>query len=153
MHNTPPISRGITLIEVVVVILILGILAAIAVPRVFDTSKQAVDNGVRQTLAVIRQAIDLYAAEHDGELPGADGQQETFKADLAKYLRGREFPMCPVDGARYNEVRMMASDETEGPAMGMTVGTHSWVYNYQTGDFRINCPDVSADGVTTYDQF
>ena len=140
-----------TLVELVIVVMILGILAAIAAPRVLGTSRTATDNGVRQTLSVIRSAIDTYAAEHNGTLPGADGSDATFKADLAKYLRGSEFPMCPVDAARYNEVHMMAGNEQ--PGTGGTVGTHSWAYNYETGDFYINSQDMSGDDVTTYDKF
>jgi hypothetical protein len=131
--------------------MILGILAAIAAPRVLGTSRTATDNGTKQTLSVIRAAIDSYAAEHHGELPGADGTQETFKADIADYLRGPEFPMCYVDAARYNEVHMMAGNEQ--PGTSATVGTHSWAYNYESGDFYINSQDMSSDGVTTYDKF
>ncbi|MCI0335096.1 MAG: type II secretion system GspH family protein [Planctomycetes bacterium] len=144
---------GFTLAELVVAVMILGILAAIAAPRVLGTSQTATDNGVRHTLSVIRAAIDTYAAEHNGALPGVDGQELTFLADMKDYLRGSEFPMCPVDAARYNTIRMMADGEPEGPGMGQTVGTHSWVYNYETGDFYINSPDMSADGVTPYTDF
>jgi len=142
---------GFTLVELVVVLMILAILVAIAAPRAFETSRTATDNGVRQTLGVIRSAIDRYAAEHGGALPGADGQEATFLADLKNYLRGSEFPMCPVDAARYNTIHMMSGNEL--PGTGGTVGTHSWAYNYETGDFYINSADMSGDKVTTYDKF
>ena len=147
------IRRGFTLVEMVVVVMILGILGAIAAPRLLSTSQQAVDNGLRQTLSVIRTAIDSFAAEHAGELPGADGQEQTFKEDLADYLRGNTFPMCPVGGARFNDVSMMAGTGSIVPDMAATEGTHSWVYKYETGDFHINCSQVSADGVTFYYEF
>ena len=44
-------------------------------------------NGVlRHTLTVIRDAIDMYFANSGGVYPGADGDENTFKADLDPYL-------------------------------------------------------------------
>ena len=57
-----------SLVELVVVIMILGILAAVAAPKLFSTSGTATDNGLRQTLTVVRDAIDLYAADNAGAL-------------------------------------------------------------------------------------
>lgn len=140
-----------TLVELVVVVMILGIIAAIAAPKIFGTSHNATDNGVRYTLRAIRTAIETYAADHNGALPGADGSDTTFKNDIMPYLRGNEFPKCPVDAARYNDVHIMSGNEQ--PGTSSTVGTHSWCYNYETGEFYINSTEVSRDGTTTYDEF
>jgi prepilin-type N-terminal cleavage/methylation domain-containing protein len=145
--------RGFSLIEIVIVVMILGILASIAAPKLLGTSQQAVDNGLRQTLGVIRTAIDSYAAEHSGALPGADGAEATFKNDMIAYLRGSEFPKCSVGAAKNNVIRMLSGTGTVAASIGGTAATHSWVYKYETGDFHVNSTDVSADGVTTYDQF
>ena len=40
-----------------------------APPKLFQTSGTATDNGLRQTLTVVRDAIDLYAADNAGALP------------------------------------------------------------------------------------
>ena len=141
-----------TLIELVVVVMILGILAAIAAPRLLGASHQATDNGVRQSLSVVRNAIDQYSAEHAGALPGADGQELTFKTNIAAYLRGQDFPTCPV-AAKNNAVRMMGGSGPIASSIGGTSATHSWVYQFETGDFRINSNATANDGVTTYDQF
>ena len=98
---------GFTLIEVVIVVLIIGILAAVAVPKLFDTSSKAKDNGLRQTLSVVRRAIELYKAQN-GALPGADGTEPTFKSDLAPYLQG-PFPAGPVGPRRKPQRRYLVS--------------------------------------------
>jgi general secretion pathway protein G len=143
---------GFTLVELVVVVMILGIIAAIAAPRLLSTSDTACDNSLRQTLTVIRDAIDKYAAENSA-LPGADGNEATFKSDLASYLRGNDFPACPVGDAANNVVRMQAGTGSIASGIGGTAATHGWAYKYQTGDFHVNSTKTCSDGVTTYDQF
>ena len=141
-----------TLIELAVVVMILGIIATIAAPKLLATSDTAVDNGLRQTLSVIREAIDTYAAQNQGNLPGADGDQSTFKSDLADYLRGARFPECAV-AAENAEVRMQSGNGSHVPGIAGTAATHSWVYKYDEGEFYVNSTEVSADGSTTYDEF
>lgn len=134
---------GFTLVELVVVILILGILAGVAAPKLFDTSGKATDNGLRQTLKVVRNAIDIYAANNNGALPGADNQEATFKADLALYLR--KFPENPkaADPAKADQVKMIAGpldiivevDEDKG-----------WIYHSGRGLFKANTNAALNDG-------
>ncbi len=153
MYSNLRNHRGFSLVELVVVVMILGILGAVAAPRLLGTSRQAVDNGLRQTLAVIRDAIDRFAAENDGTLPGVDGMEETFKTELSDYLRGAEFPICPVGQAKNGHVRMADDATAMVTGISASAATHDWVYCYTNGEFAVNSQEMSADGATTYDQF
>jgi general secretion pathway protein G len=137
--------KGFTLIELVVVIMILGILAAVAVPKLVSTTATATDNGLKQSLATVRNAIDLYAAQNNGTYPGSDGTQTKLVADLTPFLRG-SFPTCPV-GKKDATVNVVT---TAGPLTGGN--TKSWQYSNKDGSFICDSTTLSSDGVTTYDK-
>lgn len=61
--------RGFSLIELVIVVVIIGIIGAIAIPRMSRGAAGANDSSLKANLAVLRNAIDLYAAEHGGKFP------------------------------------------------------------------------------------
>ena len=145
--------HGFTLVELAVVVMILGILAAVAAPRLLGSADSAVDGGLRYSLDVIRSAIERYSVDHDGKLPGEDGQEQTFKDDLAPYLRGKEFPVCPVGTAQNNQIRMLMGSGDIVAAMSASTSTHGWLYHVDTGDFYVNCDTLSSDDKTTYDEF
>lgn len=64
-------EKGFTLIELMVVVVIIGILAAIAVPAFSDASDKAKVSKAKADLRTIESALEIYYAEH-GEYPDAD---------------------------------------------------------------------------------
>jgi prepilin-type N-terminal cleavage/methylation domain-containing protein len=127
---------GFTLVELVVVVMILGILAAVAAPKLLGTSSAAADNGIKQTLAIVRDAIERYAAEHGGELPGStDDTEADFLNDIRPYLRGTTFPTCPVAG-QLNKIKV--SPTAVGFAGQAGPWTESWHYCTEDGRFIVN---------------
>lgn len=122
--------RGFTLVELVIVILILGILAAVAAPRMFDTATNARMNATRHSLSVVRDAIQLFRAQN-GALPGELGTEADLKADIATMLNG-PFPQAEV-GNTGDTVRIQTSGAALGPS-----GAQSWAYDNTSGQFIVN---------------
>jgi prepilin-type N-terminal cleavage/methylation domain-containing protein len=62
--------KGLTLIEILIVIILMGIIAAVAVPRIAPSTQEASTNTLDTNLAALRNAIEQYAAQHNGRFPG-----------------------------------------------------------------------------------
>ena len=133
-----------TLIEIVVVVMIIGILVAIAAPRMLNVMGDATDNSVRQSLNVVRSAIETYATQNAGAFP-SDANEAAFKTDVSPFLRG-PFPKSSV-GTADDTVTMSAADPLAAD------DAKGWMYNGTSGEFIINCTTMSEDGVTGYDEF
>jgi len=58
------IKRGFTLVEILIVVIILGILAAIVIPQFTNASTEARENSVRSQLQTLRSQIELYKLQH-----------------------------------------------------------------------------------------
>ncbi len=148
-------GHAFSLVELVIVVVIIGVIASIAVPRMSSAAANAEANALEATLAGVRKAIDLYYAEH-GKYPGyapATGlrNDENFVKQLlmytdesgnmnaapsttfrfGPYLR-KPFPKNPTNGLSTVFVKAAPGEAT--PA----ADTCGWVAVLSHGYFGIN---------------
>lgn len=85
------VRRAFTLIELVIVLVILGIIAAIAVPRFSHAAVTAAETRLEADRQALLKAIGLYQSEHAGLTPAQwpDGSVDTDSDRFARRLLTR----------------------------------------------------------------
>jgi len=63
-------KSGFTLVEILIVVVILGILAAIVIPQFTEASTEAKTSSLCTDLQTMRSQIELYKIQHNDALPG-----------------------------------------------------------------------------------
>jgi prepilin-type N-terminal cleavage/methylation domain-containing protein len=92
-------AKGFTLIELMIVVVIIGILAAIAIPKFEDVTNSARYAACRSNLRNIAGALEFYAAEN-GNYPGAFQGHRWRKLDFIEDYVQVEM-RCPSTMAQY----------------------------------------------------
>lgn len=131
--------RGFSLIEMVIVILILGIIAAVAAPRMFDTAEQAEVNTTRQQLAVLRNAIEMYRAQN-GSYPAV----ATLPTAMSQMLNG-PFPTPSIGTVRGKSGVYYDTTATAAPVVPVPDTTNGWAYKPHNGSLKLNILTTSTE--------
>lgn len=101
VHRVRPSEQGFTLIELMVVIVILGLLAAIVTFNVLPLGDRGKITKAKADIATIESALDLYKLQNDGYPTTTDGLQALISppadADASKYQRGGYIKKLPND--------------------------------------------------------
>jgi len=67
-------KSGFTLVEILVVVVLLGILAAIVIPQFTGAGNESRTSTLRTDLRRIRSQIEYYKIQHNDQLPAATGE-------------------------------------------------------------------------------
>jgi general secretion pathway protein G len=144
-------QQGFTLVELLIVVIILGILAAVVIPQFNSAASESKEAALASNLATIRQAVEMYKVQHNDAYPAAtmvaqltagtalDGTAGTA---YGPYLRN-SFPKNPINGLA--TVNAVTTDPVAGD------GSHGWEYNTVTGQFWADEAGAGPSGVNYFD--
>jgi general secretion pathway protein G len=153
MRLRPRSARGLTLIELLISIAVLGVLAEVAMPLVLVSATRTRELELRRALRKIREGIDLFKAEYDRARTNVQGSRTDFKKLVSVDRTG--YPLTLDEMVQTKILRRIPRDAmnpdgkwvtrsfSDNPDSSLSDGKD--VY-----DLRSASKEVALDG-TTYD--
>ncbi|MFI5380232.1 MAG: type II secretion system protein [Tepidisphaerales bacterium] len=155
--------RAFTTIELLIVITILGILAAIVVPRFSDASPATRENALKDDLRYLRTQVVVFKAQHRDVAPGYPNGNVLAvpsASDFISQMTGRTdelvrvgtapacnlgpyLPRIPPNPVNGRDTIMVVANGTSLPAADNSTG---WIYQPQTLEVVPNCTGVDSEG-------
>jgi len=142
MYKSSRKLRAFTLVEVLIVVIVLGILAAVVVPQFSSASDDANLSALTTNLQTIRSQIELYRLQHKSVYPtlASFTAQMTAKTDISGGS-GTDFGpyLLKIPPNPFTSDSAVTAD-----AFGAGKG---WYYNETTGEFRANHDNATHRGL------
>ena len=133
-------KKGFTLIELMIVVAIIGILAAIAIPKFAELIRKSSEGASKGNLGALRSAMSIYYGDMEGTYP-ANVAALTIGGKYLTVLPPAKAPNYHADGSG---VVLLTASANPSDAGG-------WYYNDETtnanvGNVLVNCTHTDTKG-------
>ena len=133
-------NRGFTLIELVIIIAVLGILAAVAIPKYANITSESKEAAARGALGGLRSGITIYYA-NQAVTTGTASWPTVDQLGTPGIVMEQSIPSNP-----YQHPDSAADSMVTGVTKGTPVGSRGgWAYNSVTGEVWPNTTDAGEN--------
>jgi len=129
-------KSGFTLVEILIVVIILGILAAIVIPQFTNASQDARESALLSQLQTLRSQIELYKLQHLDKLPDlvTSWNPMTTKTDSAGVLSVAPKAFGPyMQSAPTNPINTLTTVTNGNTALAGAAADCGFIFDYNAG--------------------
>ncbi|QDU70196.1 type II secretion system protein [Mucisphaera calidilacus] len=146
--------RAFTLVEILIVVVILGILAAVVIPQFSDAAETAKASSLVSQLQTVRSQLELYMIQHNGNYPslGSNWNQLTQTTSVSGATSGSDFGPY-LQKSPINPFENSSSVDEGNNALGTAAAGVGWVYNPDNGQIKavVNASKATTLSLSTED--
>ena len=164
------VRKGFTLVEILIVVIILGILAAMIIPQFSSATESARASMLMDDLRVMRSQMEVFKAQHQGVPPGhpnCDTSQTPTESALLLHITQASTPLgdtAAVGTAGYSCGPYMKANPTNpmngkssilvitgvNPCPNTPSDQYGWIYQPSSLTFKADCIGTDTDGVSYF---
>ena len=137
------LKKGFTLVEILIVVVILGILAAIVIPQFTSASETAKSSSLISQLQTIRSQLELYQVQHNGDYPALATiwDQLTQPTNVSGTTDSSD---GALDFGPYLQKAPVNPFENSSTVGATAAENQGWVYNASTGAIQASIEGEKA---------
>lgn len=153
---------GFTIVEILIVVVILGILATIVIPKLSNATQIASESTLKEDLRIMRAQIQIYRFQHNEVMPGRTAGG--YDADVLRRQLTMGSNIAGDTGAPGNPdypygpyMRQLLTNPMNNKSTVQIVDglgelpdaddSHGWMYQPETNTFVADSPGTDSAGV------
>jgi len=143
---------GFSLVELMIVVAVIGILAAIIMPNLSSHSQKTKETAAKENLRLLREAIERYALKHNNVPPGYinnnPNAMPTTRAFVTQ-LTINEFYLSEIPENPFNSLNtaMIIKNNQEFPSAPAMTQLYGWIYKPATKTIKLCWPGTDSEGM------